>query len=112
MKTITRQEWVKKPRDYRMVKNGVRYVLSLEPGKGTCLVPVEVQGMPKLPTRIEALRKIVATNTRGRVDDRLIDLFTASAMVMVHDALKPENQAKFGELPLDMLIDFTWKNVQ
>lgn len=25
----------------------------------------------------------------------ILDLFTASAMVQVHDALKPENQAKF-----------------
>lgn len=27
----------------------------------------------------------------------VLDLFTASAMVKVHDALKPENQTKFAE---------------
>lgn len=30
----------------------------------------------------------------------VVDLFTASTVCQVHDALKPENQAKFASLPL------------
>lgn len=46
----------------------------------------------------------------------LIDLTTASAIVAVHDALtksqKPENLAKFDNIPLGRLVDFCWKHVR
>jgi hypothetical protein len=40
------------------------------------------------------------------------DAFTASAMKAVHDALSPENQAKFDTINLPTLVDFTWKHVK
>jgi hypothetical protein len=40
-----------------------------------------------------------------------LDAVTASAVVAVHDALKPENQAKFSSLPVEQAIRVTWKLV-
>ena len=39
----------------------------------------------------------------------LLDHFTASAIVQIYEALKPENQAKYVRLPLDRLLNITWK---
>ena len=41
MLTITKSEWNKKPKDYKAIIDGQRYILSLEQG-GTSLVPVNV----------------------------------------------------------------------
>ena len=41
-----------------------------------------------------------------------IDSSTASAMTAVYNALKPELQAKFNNLPLGKLVDFCWKHVR
>lgn len=51
---------------------------------------------------IDDLRKIVKTKSRGQVKfadgNKLpVDMFTASAMVQVHDALKSGNQKKFAD---------------
>ena len=45
-------------------------------------------------------------NNRGWT---IIDSFTGSAIVQIHDALSLENQAKYMNLPLTDLIDVTWK---
>ena len=42
----------------------------------------------------------------------LMDIFTASAIVSIYEALKPENQAKYLSLPLGRLIDLTWKLIK
>lgn len=48
MKQITAEEWRKKHRDFKSIKDGQRYVLEYDPKVGTCLVPVEVIGLRKL----------------------------------------------------------------
>lgn len=48
-------------------------------------------------------------NKRGWV---MVDLFTASAMLTVYNALNPEHQNKFDSIPFQKLVDFTWKNVK
>ncbi len=40
----------------------------------------------------------------------LLDLTTASAMLKVYNACKPENQAKFNRLHVLTLVDFTWNH--
>ncbi len=40
-----------------------------------------------------------------------LDITTASAMLAVYNALKPEHQAKFDNIPLGKLVDFVWKQV-
>ncbi len=41
----------------------------------------------------------------------LLDLFTASAMLKVYEALKDENKTKFDQLYINTLVDFTWKHI-
>jgi hypothetical protein len=74
-----------------------------------------VRGTRKLPRGtplIERLRDIVTSKSAARVDGLLVDLFTASAMVQVHDALSPPNQAKFAALPLRRMVDVGWKVIK
>lgn len=49
---------------------------------------------------IETLRKIVSECQAAKVDGALVDLFTASAIVKVYDALNETNKAKFAALPV------------
>ena len=41
-----------------------------------------------------------------------IDLFTASAMLTVFNALGDENKAKYDKVHIDRLIGFTWKHIK
>jgi hypothetical protein len=51
---------------------------------------------PKTPEeKIELFRRIVKNCACEKVDGTLVDLFSASVVCQVYDALKPENQAKF-----------------
>ena len=65
---------------------------------------------PANPTeRINALRKIVATCEYAKIDGCMIDLFSASAIVKVFDALNVENQAKYANQPAPMMADIAFK---
>ena len=46
-------------------------------------------------TRYEAARQIVENHQATLVEGVLLDVFTASVMVQVFDALSPERRAKF-----------------
>jgi hypothetical protein len=61
---------------------------------------------------IEAARQVVEEGQYTKVDGVLLDHFTASMLVQVHDALSPENQAKFGAMSLVRAVDVGWKVVQ
>jgi len=45
-------------------------------------------------------------------DGMLLDLFTASALVQVYDALNETNAAKFAEMPLERAADFAWRLIE
>ena len=45
--------------------------------------------------RIAAIRQIVAEKQYAKVDGVMVDLFSASAIVKVYDALSADNQAKY-----------------
>lgn len=47
-------------------------------------------------------------NKRGWV---MLDLFTASAMNAVYNALSEDHKSKFDMIPFQKLVDFTWNNV-
>ena len=49
--------------------------------------------------RIAAIRRIVSDGQYAKVDGTMIDLFSASAVVAVHDALNETNQQRFSALP-------------
>jgi len=44
---------------------------------------------------VKACRKIVAACQYAKISGVMMDLFTASTITSVYDALKPENQVKF-----------------
>ena len=48
--------------------------------------------------RISAIRRIVANCQYEKIDGCMIDLFTASAICKVYDALNDQNKAKFSQL--------------
>lgn len=54
---------------------------------------------PTIDVIRQNVRQCSYTELRWNEGDKpiILDLFTASAMVKVHDALKPENQTKFAE---------------
>ena len=62
--------------------------------------------------RITTLRKIVKTKTAGKVDRQTVDLFTASGLVKVYDALAEKNRPAFEKLPLGTLVRFMWKRLK
>lgn len=55
------------------------------------------------------LRKIVDTQTMGKVDGMEVDLYTASAVTTLYDALSAENKAKYKKMPLAQMIDICLK---
>lgn len=48
--------------------------------------------------RIAAIRQIVNSGQYAKVDGCMIDLFSASAIINVYDALNETNQAKFSSI--------------
>jgi len=50
--------------------------------------------------RIAACREIVASASFGKIDGCMVDLFSASAIVRVYDAVNQANQEKFARLSI------------
>lgn len=61
LKQMTRTEWRETHTDYKSRIDGTPYVLDLVPGKGTCLVPVEIVPGPDEKPTIKAMRKKIAS---------------------------------------------------
>ena len=62
--------------------------------------------------KLAALRKIVEEKQYAKIDGMMVDLFSASVMVRVHDALNAENQAKFLALPIDKMAQVAFKMIK
>lgn len=65
--------------------------------------------LPRNAPRIDRLRHIVETCSAARMEGFLVDLFTASMLVQIHDKLTPENQAKFMGMPFMKMVNVGWK---
>lgn len=63
-------------------------------------------------SRIEGLRYIGVKHQAVVIDGHLVDAQTANLLVQVHDALSPENQAKFEKPSMPKLVAFAWKQVK
>ena len=55
------------------------------------------------------LRQIVSDKERGKVEGVMVDLFTASAIVSVLDAINETNKEKLLALPVDRMADIAFK---
>ncbi len=67
-----------------------------------------------MSNRYQMAKRVVETKTflpAPAFEGKILDLFTASALVAVYEALGPANQAKFDSVPLPTLLDFVWKKV-
>ena len=72
-----------------------------ERGSGNIL-RINDDGQLKLTeAAIDDLRKIVKTKSMGKVSGTKVDLFSASAMVQVYDALNDKNRAKVDKMLKD-----------
>lgn len=67
------------------------------------------EGAPGEPPKITALRKIVNEGQNAKVEGVRVDLFSASAVVQVYDALGPENREKFSSFPVVKMVDMAFK---
>lgn len=59
--------------------------------------------------RIKSLRWIVEHHQATSIDGELVDAFSASAAVQIHDALTPENRVKLLDLSIIRMFDLVWK---
>lgn len=65
-----------------------------------------------MSARYAAAQRIVANSQHEEVEGVILDLFTASAMVAVHDALSPSAQALFDDIPFEKLATFCISKVR
>lgn len=59
--------------------------------------------------KMKILRRIVDRNQAEEIDGVLVDLFSASAIVQVFDALNPGNQRKYIKLPVGEMAEIAFK---
>lgn len=78
-------------------------------GEGDAVPFGEGAAAPHKGSRIDVLRQIVQGHQAQEIDGQLVDAQTANLLVQVHDALSPENQAKFDSVPLQKLVELGWK---
>ncbi len=62
--------------------------------------------------KLDALRKIVTNCQYAKIDGVTVDLFSASAMVKVHDALNETNRAKFLGLPISQMARMAFQLIK
>jgi len=62
--------------------------------------------------RMAALRQIVAESQYAKIDGTMVDLYTASAIVQIYDALNDANRAKFASFPVGMMAKVAFKLMQ
>lgn len=62
--------------------------------------------------RISAIRRIVSEGQYAKVDGSMVDLFSASSIVAVYDALNETNRAKFAALPAPRMATVAFRLVR
>ncbi len=60
-------------------------------------------------TTLEYLQRIVKDSSYAHIDGFLTDTFTASAILCVHKALKPQGQAKLLSLSIPRMAQVSFK---
>ena len=59
--------------------------------------------------RIGAIRQIVERHQYAKVDGTMIDLFSASAIVKIYNALNEQNRERFASLPASKMALLAFK---
>jgi hypothetical protein len=104
------EEDVQKSKDYLRTNQDV---VSLLIGHVEGEYPIDRYPPEWTPEQREAgFRKIVDERSYGQVENcPFVDLYTASTVVQIIDALSPERKAKFLSVNAYAMIDLTWKVV-
>ena len=71
----------------------------------------ESRNRQKLST-IDQLRRIRAEHHAAAVGDTIIDVQTANAILLVHDAANETTRAKFAALPIKRMAAIAWKFIK
>jgi hypothetical protein len=118
MKQITKEQWAKCPKDYKVIKNGQRYMLTNENG-ATVLAPVEIdKGMPE-PGKQYALTggtgtpSIVNGNTWAESEVRATDnlaLATLTGQPMTKEMIASQVK-KYLEVVNELIAEY-WSDVK
>lgn len=100
-----------KPEDYKMenklriTKGRLRQILAEEVARHQKQKLNEAEGLDK-----EAmLRKIVDEEQAAKIEGTMVDLFSASAIVSVLDAINPANKERFLKLPVGNMASIAFK---
>ena len=75
---------------------------------GACLIRYRAHSHKETGTAQYDCKPLFTGSKRGWI---MLDITTAGAMRAVYNALKPELQPKFNNIPLGRLVDFCWKQV-
>lgn len=59
--------------------------------------------------RINAVRQIVTDSQYAKIDGIMVDLFSASAIIRVYDAINEANQVKYRNLPVHKMAEIAFK---
>lgn len=62
--------------------------------------------------KVAAIRRIVDERQYAKVDGCMVDLFSASAIIAVYDALNDENKARFSALTIQKMAAIAFKLVK
>ena len=63
----------------------------------------------KALTRIEQIRKVLATKSFAKIEGVLMDMQTANLVCSIYDRLNPTNQDKLSQMSLPHMVDTCWK---
>ena len=69
----------------------------------------EVEAVDTKEQIIDVCRRIVADKSYEKIDGKMVDLYTASLICNVYDALSDENKKKFETLSLDRIVNAVYK---
>lgn len=61
---------------------------------------------------IEKLQAIVENKQASKIDGVLVDLFSASTVMQVYNCVSPENQVKLAALPIQKMVDVSFKTLK
>ncbi len=63
-------------------------------------------------TRIQEIREIVERHQAKEIDGVLVDAFSASAYIQVHDNLEEVNQTKLNEFGIARAMVIVWQVIE
>jgi hypothetical protein len=64
------------------------------------------------PPVIKSLRKIVSEHQAAKVNGKMVDAYSASAIVAVYDKLNPQNRSQFVSLPIMKMVDMAFRLIK